>query len=145
MALAPAELLAAAVTARDRSYSPYSHFPVGAALLTPGGRVFAGANIENASYGLSMCAERVAMYHALMAGEHVVSAVAVTGPNGSVAMPCGACRQVLHEFGPDMDVIFADASGLQIVPLRTLLPGAFGPSDLARAAVAVAATSAERG
>jgi cytidine deaminase len=126
----PSDLLAAAVTARDRAYAPYSRFSVGAALRTPAGTVFTGANVENASYGLSMCAERVAIYHALSAGEREFDAVAVTGPEGVLAMPCGACRQVLHEFGPGMDVIFADAGQLRSMPLSSLLPEAFGGERL---------------
>jgi len=121
----PADLLAAAVTARDRAYAPYSQFYVGAALATPDGRVFTGANVENASYGLSMCAERVAIYHALSAGVRRFDAVAVTGPDGVLTMPCGACRQVLHEFGPAMQVIFAEDGQLRVMPLSGLLPGAF--------------------
>jgi cytidine deaminase len=129
MTLAPSELLAAAITARDRSYSPYSRFAVGAALLAPDGRIFPGANVENASYGLSMCAERVAIYNALTAGVRRFDAVAVTGPDGILAMPCGACRQVLSEFGP-MQVIFAVHGQVRSVPLASLLPEAFGPADL---------------
>ncbi len=122
----PSDLLAAAVDARDHAYAPYSHFSVGAALMTPDGRVFTGANVENASYGLSMCAERVAIYHALSVGvTGPFAAVAVTGPDGILAMPCGACRQVLHEFGPAMQVIVADAGELRSMPLRALLPEAF--------------------
>lgn len=134
MTRAPAELLAAAVAARQRSYSPYSHFAVGAALSTAAGDVFAGANIENASYGLSMCAERVAIYHALSRGHSAFVAVAVSGPDGVLAMPCGACRQVLFEFGPAMDVIYADAGELKVTPLAALLPGAFSGRVLDEAA-----------
>lgn len=134
MALAPSELLAAAILARDRAYAPYSKFAVGAALLTPDGTVFTGANAENASYGLSMCAERVAIYSALSAGARRFDAVAVTGPDGILTMPCGACRQVLHEFGPHMNVIFADGGVLRVTPLAELLPGAFGGSVLDEAA-----------
>jgi cytidine deaminase len=126
----PSDLLAAAVTARDRAYAPYSRFAVGAALATPDGRVFAGANVENASYGLSMCAERVAIYTALGAGVRDFDAVAVTGPDGVLTMPCGACRQVLHEFGPGMQVIFAEDGRLRSVPLAELLPHAFSGDKL---------------
>jgi cytidine deaminase len=125
MMLEPSELLAAAVGARTLAYAPYSRFTVGAALLTPDGRVFTGANVENASYGLSMCAERVAIYHALSAGEQRFDAVAVTGPDGVLTMPCGACREVLFEFGPAMDVIFDERGTLRSVPLAELLPDAF--------------------
>jgi cytidine deaminase len=128
--LEPSELLAAAVTARERAYAPYSHFSVGAALVAPDGRIFTGANAENASYGLSMCAERVAIYHALSEGVRHFDAVAVAGPEGGRTMPCGACRQVLHEFGAAMRVIFADGGRLCVVPLSHLLPDAFGPADL---------------
>jgi cytidine deaminase len=126
MTLEPSELLAAAVTARDSAYAPYSHFSVGAALLTPDGQVFMGANIENASYGLSMCAERVAIYHARIMGARHFEAVAVTGPPDILTMPCGACRQVLHEFGRGMQVVFADAGRIRVTPLAALLPEAFG-------------------
>jgi cytidine deaminase len=125
MALEPSKLLAAAVGARRRAYAPYSRFTVGAALVTPEGRVFTGANAENASYGLSMCAERVAVYHALSAGEQRFDAIAVTGPDGVVTMPCGACREVLFEFGPAMQVIFDERGRLRSVALTELLPEAF--------------------
>jgi cytidine deaminase len=130
MALEPSELLAAAILARERAYAPYSQFRVGAALLAADGRVFTGANAENASYGLSMCAERVAIYHALSAGVQHFDAVAVAGPDGVRTMPCGACRQVLHEFGAAMQVIFADDGRLRLMPLTSLLPEAFGRSDI---------------
>jgi cytidine deaminase len=129
----PSELLAAAVRARALSYSPYSNFAVGAALVTPDGDVYTGANTENASYGLSMCAERVAIYHALSLGATSFDAVAVTGPDGILTLPCGACRQVLHEFGAHMRVIYADAGRVTITPLAELLPGAFGGAVLASA------------
>jgi cytidine deaminase len=119
------DLLAAAVKARDRAYAPYSHFAVGAAVRAPDGRVFTGANAENASLGLSMCAERVAIYHALSEGVRQFEAVGVAGPDGMLAMPCGACRQVLHEFGPGMQVVFDGGGGLRAVPLQSLLPEAF--------------------
>ena len=130
MMLEPSELLARAVAARARAYAPYSGFQVGAALLAPDGTVFLGANVENASYGLSMCAERVAIYAALSVGAARFDAVAVTGPDGILTMPCGACRQVLYEFGPHMNVIFADAGEIAVMPLAVLLPGAFGPAVL---------------
>jgi cytidine deaminase len=140
--LEPSDLLAAAVAARGRAYAPYSQFCVGAALATPDGRVFTGANVENASYGLSMCAERVAIYHALSQDARAFDAVAVTGPDAVLTMPCGACLQVLHEFGPEMRVIFADAGELRVLPLSEFLPHAFGGSDLAAAAQAPASRDA---
>ena len=142
MTFEPSELLEAAVAARDRSYSPYSNFPVGAALIAPDGSIYTGANIENASYGLSMCAERVAVYHAHTQGAREFLAVAVTGPDGILTMPCGACRQVLSEFGPRMQVIYRDGDRLIVTSLNVLLPGAF---DGAVLAVAQAAGVSERG
>ena len=89
-------LIDAAIAAQKHSYSPYSRYPVGAAVLTETGRVFSGCNVENASYGLAMCAERVAIYHAVTSGHDTIAAVSVVGP--TAAKPCGACRQVMYEF-----------------------------------------------
>ena len=123
------DLVQAALEAREHAYAPYSHFRVGAALLTRSGRVFTGANVENASYGLSVCAERVAAFNAVAAGEREFEAIAVVTDNG--VMPCGACRQVLAEFGPDMRIIVADAEGnSRTYRLPDLLPGRFTPEDL---------------
>jgi cytidine deaminase len=132
----PDRLLAAAVAARAGSYSPYSHFPVGAALLGTDGRVWTGANVENASYGLSMCAERTAIFNAVANGAHAFAAVAVAGPDGMTTLPCGACRQVLWEFAPGLTVVYADDGALTQTPLAALLPKAFGPSEIAEAAAA---------
>ncbi|MGD1066814.1 MAG: cytidine deaminase [Vulcanimicrobiaceae bacterium] len=127
----PQRLLAAAVAARAGSYSPYSRFAVGAALLDADGRVWTGANIENASYGLSMCAERTAVFHAVASGVKEFVACAVAGPPGVTTTPCGACRQVLSEFGPRMPVYYEDTNGaLVTTSVDALLPGAFGPADL---------------
>ncbi len=115
--------------AREKAYAPYSGFRVGAALLTRSGRVFTGANVENASYGLSVCAERVAAFKAVAEGEREFEAIAVATGNG--VLPCGACRQVLNEFGPDMRVIVADAEGnMRTYRLSDLLPGGFTRTDL---------------
>jgi cytidine deaminase len=126
-------LLHQARTAAKNAYVPYSSFPVGAAVLTSGGAVYTGGNIENASYGLTVCAERTAVFAAVNAGEHEIIAVAVSAPRGTLTTPCGACRQVLNEFRSrqhDMQVILDDgASGLAI-PLTELLPRAFGPAYL---------------
>jgi cytidine deaminase len=119
--------------ASERAYVPYSHFPVGAAALTESGEIFTGANIENASYPLTCCAERTAVYAAINAGHSTISAVAVTAPRVPTVTPCGGCRQVLNEFKPadrDMAVIL-DGPELTIIPLADLLPHAFGPHDLA--------------
>jgi cytidine deaminase len=127
-------LLDAAVAARAGAYAPYSKFPVGAALLGRDGRVWTGANVENASYGLSMCAERNAIFAAVAARARGFESVAVAGPDGMTTMPCGACRQVLWEFAPELRVVFAAAGVLTSVPLAELLPAAFGPAHLEEAA-----------
>jgi cytidine deaminase len=124
-------LVAAAREARERAYTPYSGFQVGAALLAEDGRVVPGANIENASYGLSMCAERTAVFHAAAEGVRRLVAVAVVASNDEPTWPCGACRQVLHEFGPEMVVIAEGLGGTRRqLRLPDLLPYAFGPADL---------------
>jgi cytidine deaminase len=123
------ELIREAQEARRNAYVPYSKYRVGAALRTKNGRVFTGANVENASYGLSMCAERVAAFKAAEAGEREFDTIAVATENG--VAPCGACRQVLSEFGPDMRVIMVDAKGnRRDFRLSELLPSAFRQSDL---------------
>jgi cytidine deaminase len=101
-------LVVAARAARRRAVAPYSRFKVGAALETADGAVIAGCNIENATYGLTMCAERVAMFTALAAGHRRFRRIAVVADTGAPTPPCGACRQVLWEFGGDLEVILAD-------------------------------------
>ena len=126
------ELRAAAVAARAHAYAPYSQFAVGAAIETADGRRFTGANVENASYGLTICAERTAMFAAVNAGAKRITAVAVTGPDGVTTPPCGACRQVLAEFGsPDVPVSYARSDGgWSDTTLGELLPAAFDPAAL---------------
>src|ERR1035438_7377891 len=98
--------------AAARAYAPYSSFPVGAAVIGGSGKVFSGCNVENASYGLCNCAERTAIFSAVAAGERSVKAVAIYTPTSLPTAPCGACRQVIHEFGPDALVIsVCDAKG----------------------------------
>lgn len=123
-------LIACALDARRWSYSPYSRYPVGAALLADSGKVYDGCNIENAAYPESLCAERVAVFKAVSEGERRFVAIAVTTENGG--SPCGACRQVLCEFGLDIVVIIADGQGqvVQRLPVRDLLPHSFGPEKL---------------
>ena len=124
-----AELIAAAAAVRERAYAPYSQFLVGAALRAADGTIFAGCNVENASYGLTICAERNTIAQAIAAGARDVTAVAVVSENG--VTPCGACRQVLVEFGPEMTVIVADTRGRRrIYTLAELLLDAFGPKHL---------------
>jgi homotetrameric cytidine deaminase len=127
-----AELRAAALAARERAYARYSEFSVGAAVETADGRRFTGANIENASYGLTICAERTAVFAAVLAGAHKITAVAVSGPDGVTTPPCGACRQVLAEFGaPDVPLSYARADGgWTDTTLGELLPAAFDPVSL---------------
>ncbi|HVM19638.1 MAG TPA: cytidine deaminase [Egibacteraceae bacterium] len=125
-------LLATASVARDQAYAPYSGFRVGCALLTADGRVFTGANVENAAYGSTICAERVAMPAAVVAGVREFVALAVVGDGDGPCTPCGACRQVLFEFAPDLVVLAAGGSGApaQYVLGRDLLPDGFGPVRL---------------
>jgi len=126
------KLLAAAVEAEKRSYSPYSHFAVGAAILTKGGNIYLGTNIENVSYGGTVCAERVAVWKAVSEGELEMEAIAVVGPGNKEAYPCALCRQVLLEFGLDMLVISGDSEGKYLGErsLRDLVPFPFTPSAL---------------
>ena len=128
------ELMQSAKEASAFSYSPYSHFPVGAAVLTDSGRVFRGCNVENASYGLTNCAERTAIFTAAAAGERQLSGVAIYTPTDQPAAPCGACRQVIYEFGPDCFVVsVCDGDQYLFMNIRELIPHAFGPNDLEEA------------
>ena len=130
--LSATELLAAARTARERAYAPYSNFAVGAALLTKSGAVVLGANVENASYPVGICAERSALFAAVSQGHRAFDAIAIMGPEGVPLSPCGACRQALSEFGLDIRVI---REGANDVRLGDLLPDAFGPANLERARI----------
>jgi cytidine deaminase len=125
-------LLDRARDARKHAYAPYSEFHVGAALLAVDGRVFTGVNVENVSYGLGNCAERVAIGKAVSEGAQEFTAIAVVGPEDDVACsPCGACRQVMHEFAPEMVLVTPDGSGWRAHRIADLLPGAFVPARLA--------------
>ena len=125
------ELIAGAIAARERAYAPYSGYKVGAALRTKSGRVYTGCNVENAAYGLSMCAERTAVFKAVSEGKHEFETNAVVTENGG--SPCGACRQVMMEFAPAMTVIIADTRGqARITTVRDLLPDGFTPDQLPR-------------
>ncbi len=126
------KLLEMAKKARENAYAPYSNFKVGAAIITEDGKVFTGANVENASYGLSICAERVALFKAVSEGYRKFKAIAVVADTDGPVSPCGACRQVLSEFG-DMDVIMANVKGdMKVMKLSELLPESFTPEDLRR-------------
>jgi cytidine deaminase len=128
------QLVEAASHARRWAYAPYSHYPVGAALLTASGKIYDGVNVENAAYPTTLCAERVAVVKAVSEGEHAFQAIAVVTDNGGT--PCGSCRQVLAEFGLDTLVIVADTAGKIVLEATVgdLLPGAFTPNDLKREA-----------
>lgn len=117
--------------AAKASYSPYSRFRVGAAVLAESGKIYSGCNVENASYGLCNCAERTALFSAVAAGERAVRAIAVYTPTKTPTPPCGACRQVINEFGPGAIVIsICDGAERAETTLDKLLPGAFGPENL---------------
>jgi cytidine deaminase len=122
------KLIQAAAKAREGSVSPYSKFKVGAALLTQSGEIIGGANVESASYGLTCCAERVALFKALTDGEKNFIAVAVVARCDGGPMPCGACRQLLREYAPDAKVFVADSDDLKSIrafTVKELLPSAF--------------------
>jgi cytidine deaminase len=126
-------LVQAALAARERAYAPYSRFAVGAALFTASGGIISGCNVENASYGLSICAERVAIASAVAAGQRDFVAIAVVTDTAGPASPCGACRQTMVEFNPDLQVILTNLQGaLRVTTARELLPGAFTGKDLER-------------
>ena len=116
-------LVAAARAARDRAIATYSHFKVGAAVLTRAGTIYTGCNVENASYGLTMCAERVALFKALSEGDREFAAIAVVADTASPTPPCGPCRQLLWEFCGDVPVILATLTRVVAeCPLKDLLP-----------------------
>lgn len=125
-------LVQAAIQARRWAYAPYSKYAVGAALLTASGKIYEGVNIENAAYPHTICAERTAVFKAVSEGERQFTAIAVVTSNAG--MPCGACRQVLAEFGLDTIVWVANTDGevLREATVGELLPGAFTPTDLPR-------------
>jgi cytidine deaminase len=120
-----AALLAAATAARANAYAPYSKFSVGAALACDDGSVVTGVNVENASYGMTMCAERTAVFAAVASGRTHFVAVAVAGPPGVLTPPCGACRQVLAEFGTDTRVLYTTPEGHAETTVGALLPATF--------------------
>ena len=126
------ELKAAAVAMLDRAYIPYSHFPVGAALACEDGSVYTGCNIENAAYGPSVCAERVAVFKAVSEGHRKFKRIAIATAGEKMSGPCGVCRQVLHEFAPDLEIILINCKNETVeYTLPQLLPHSFGPADLA--------------
>ena len=121
----PDELLALAINSRASAYAPYSHFAVGAALETRSGRVFTGCNVENLSFGLTICAERSAVFAAVAAGERDFSQIVIVADSQEPVTPCGACRQVLAEFSEDLEVRSVNLQGVEYrANLRELLPRA---------------------
>ena len=127
-----AELISTAVSMQERAYVPYSHFPVGAALLCSDGAVFTGCNVENAAYGSTLCAERTALFTAVYQGARSFDALAVACSGERPAYPCGVCRQALSEFcDPQMPVAVCGAAGeAELTTLGALLPHAFGGRNL---------------
>ncbi len=125
------ELVRVATLARQRAYAPYSKYKVGAAIRSKRNKVHTGVNVENASYGLTICAERAAVFAAVGSGDNQLDAIAIVVDGDKLANPCGACRQVLAEFAPDMRVILANTSGgRKATTLSALLPEPFRPESL---------------
>jgi cytidine deaminase len=124
------KIIEAALQAREWAYAPYSHYRVGAALLTASGKIYEGVNIENAAFSATVCAERVAVFKAVSEGERDFVAIAIATKDGG--SPCGVCRQVMSEFGQSMMVLMVDDSARVVkeTPLAELLPGAFLPGNL---------------
>jgi cytidine deaminase len=120
------ELVAAAKQARQNSYAPYSDFRVGAAIETDDGEIYTGCNVESASYGLTVCAERVAIWKAISEGKHKVRNIAVVADTKELTPPCGVCRQIIWEFGGNVPVTLANLNGgRETVEMKDLLPRAF--------------------
>ena len=120
------ELVKAATEVRERAYAPYSNFKVGAAVRTKDGKIYTGCNVESASYGLTVCAERVAIWKAVSEGEKEFEQIAVVADTQELTPPCGVCRQIIWEFCHDIPVIFANLKGdSEIVAMKELLPRAF--------------------
>jgi cytidine deaminase len=126
------EMVSVARAASGRAYCPYSHFRVGAAVLASDGQILPGCNVENASYGLTICAERSAIFQTVARGYRPFRGIVVYTPTSTPTAPCGACRQVLNEFNPDAEVhCVCDGPDVIRMTVRDLLPVAFGPQDLA--------------
>ncbi len=120
------ELIAAATAVRENAYAPFSEFRVGAALETDDGEVIAGCNVESASYGLTVCAERVAIWKAISQGKRKIKHIAVVADTEELTPPCGVCRQIIWEFGGDIPVILANLKGkTEVLQMKDLLPRAF--------------------
>jgi len=123
-------LLQAAAEVRKFSQAKYSDFSVGAALLTPEDEIFTGCNVESSSFGLTICAERVALTKALSEGKSTFTHIAVVGPTDDYCPPCGACRQLLYDYAPDIEIILSSKNEIKKIPLKDLLPMAFEETNL---------------
>jgi cytidine deaminase len=124
-------LAAAAIQAREHAHAPFSHFRVGAALLDAAGRIHTGCNIENATFGLTLCAERVAVFKAISEGARAFTRIAIAADTENLTPPCGACRQILWEFCSDIEVVLVNLRGAsETMRLKELLPRAFDASFL---------------
>jgi cytidine deaminase len=124
-------LIAAASKVRENAYAKFSNFQVGAALRTPSGKIYTGCNVENATYGLSLCAERVAIFKAISEGERRFDAIAVVTDTDTLTPPCGACRQIIWEFCGDVPVVLANLKGkTEILRMSQLFPKPFDSSNL---------------
>jgi cytidine deaminase len=124
-------LIAAAKRARENAHAPYSNFRVGAALRASSGRIFGGCNVENATYGLTVCAERVAIFKAVSEGERGFNAISVVTDTDTLTPPCGACRQLIWEFCGDVPVILANLKGkIEVIQMKELFPKPFDSSNL---------------
>jgi cytidine deaminase len=120
------ELIEAARDVRENAYAPFSEFKVGSAIETDDGEIVAGCNVESASYGLTVCAERVAIWKAISQGKRKITKIAVVADTEELTPPCGVCRQIIWEFGGDIPVVFANLNGkVETVQMRDLLPRAF--------------------
>lgn len=124
-------LIAAAKRARENAHANFSNFKVGAGLRTPSGKIYGGCNVENATYGLTVCAERVAIFKAISEGERKFDAIAVVADTETLTPPCGACRQLIWEFCGDVPVILSNLKGkTETIPMRALFPKPFDSSNL---------------
>jgi len=125
------QLINQAQAAYQQAYVPYSHYPVGSAVFFSSGKIYSGCNVENASYGLTVCAERNAIFQAVAQGERELKAIAIAVPTETFPSPCGACRQVIREFAVDCPVILVNGAGqTRVTSLKVLLPESFGPDFL---------------
>lgn len=127
------KLIESAVNARENAHAPFSHFKVGASLLTETGEIITGCNIENATFGLTMCAERVAIFKAISEGNNKFQKIAIVADTGKLTPPCGACRQIIWEFCGDVEVLMANLQGkTEIFQMRELFPNAFDGTFLGK-------------